>query len=151
MSVRTAGIPKSTHSDPPVHELYCRLPSGGACLNPLQGGGPSNILSPGHGSTVEPPEVAALAAEPPEVSVVSFFELSTCPVTAKKAVCELSSCPVTAKKAACELSPCPVTAKKPPVNSHPVLSRLWKPSVSSHPVLSRLEGRLRALTLSCHG
>ncbi len=54
--------------------------------------------------------VAALAAEPPEVSVVSFFELSTCPVTAKKAACELSPCPVTAKKAACELSPCPVTA-----------------------------------------
>ncbi len=81
---------------------------------------PSNIPSPGHGSTVEPPEVVALAAEPPEVSVVSSCELSSCPVTAKKAAYELSSCLVTAKKAASELSS--------------VLSRLRRPSVSSLPV-----------------
>ncbi len=143
MSVCTAGLPKSTHSAPPVHELLplsetlprvgialcciwatyttTLLPQGKAsAAGPLQAVVlasapckvvvPSNILSPGHGSTVEPPEVAALAAEPPEVSVVSVCELSSCPVTAKKAACELSSCPVMAKKAACELSSCPVTA-----------------------------------------
>ncbi len=64
------------------------------------------------GTAVEPLEVAASTAEPPEVSVVSTYQLSPCPVTAKKAVCELSPCPVTAKEAVCELSPCPVTAKK---------------------------------------
>ncbi len=64
------------------------------------------------GTAVEPLEVAASTAEPPEVSVVSTYQLSPCPVTAKKAVCELSPCPVTAKEAVCELSPCPVTAKE---------------------------------------
>ncbi len=64
------------------------------------------------GTAVEPLEVAASTAEPPEVSVVSTYQLSPCPVTAKEAVCELSPCPVTAKEAACELSPYPVTAKK---------------------------------------
>ncbi len=64
------------------------------------------------GTAVEPLEVAASTAEPPEVSVVSTYELSPCPVTARKAVCELSPCPVTAKEAVCELSPCPVTAKE---------------------------------------
>ncbi len=64
------------------------------------------------GTAVEPLEVAASTAEPPEVSVVSTYQLLPCPVTAKKAVCELSPCPVTAKEAVCELSPCPVTAKE---------------------------------------
>ncbi len=112
---------------------------------------PSNIPSPGQGSTVEPPEVVALAAEPPEVSVVSSCELSSCPVTAKKAAYELSSVlsrlrrpPVSSlpvlsrlKKAAYEL--CPVLSRLggPPVSSLPVLSRLRRPPVSSHPVLSR--------------
>ncbi len=64
------------------------------------------------GTAVEPLEVAASTAEPPEVSVVSTYQLLPCPVTAKKAVCELSPCPVTAKEAVCELSPCHVTAKK---------------------------------------
>ncbi len=64
------------------------------------------------GTAVEPLEVAASTAEPPEVSVVSTYQLSPCPVTAKEAVCELSPCPVTAKEAVRELSPCPVTAKK---------------------------------------
>ncbi len=64
------------------------------------------------GTAVEPLEVAASTEEPPEVSVVSTYQLSPCPVTAKEAVCELSPCPVTAKEAVCELSPCPVTAKK---------------------------------------
>ncbi len=62
------------------------------------------------GTAVEPLEVAASAAESPEVSVVSTYQLSPCPVMAKEAVCELSPCPVTAKEAVCELSPCPVTA-----------------------------------------
>ncbi len=43
-------------------------------------------------TTVEPPEVAATAAEPPEVSVVSTYQSSPCPVTAMEAVCESSSC-----------------------------------------------------------
>ncbi len=64
------------------------------------------------GTAVEPLEVAASTAEPPEVSVVSTYQLLPCPVTAKKAVCELSPCPVTAKEAVCKLSPCPVTAKE---------------------------------------
>ncbi len=51
------------------------------------------------GATVEPLELAASAAEPPKVSVVSTCKLSPCPVTAKEAVCELSPCPVTAKEA----------------------------------------------------
>ncbi len=160
--------PETTHSAPPVHELLplsetlsrvgialcciwaayttTGLPQGKAsAAEPLQAVVlasapckvvlPSNIPSPGHGS---PPEVVALAAEPPEVSVVSSCELSSCPVTAKKAAYELSSCPVTAKKAVCELSSCPVTAKKASVNSHPVLSRLRRPLLNSRPVLSRL-------------
>ncbi len=99
---------------------------------------PSNIPSPGQGPTVEPPEVVALAAEPPEVSVVSSCELSSCPVTAKKAASELSSCPVTAKKAVCELSPCPVTAKK-------AASEL-----SSCPVTAK-KAACELFILSCHG
>ncbi len=87
------------HGTAPGEGSYRRTsPSGGACLTSCMVVLPSNIPSPGHGSTVEPPEVVALAAEPPEVSVVSSCELSSCPVTAKKAAYELSSCPVTAKK-----------------------------------------------------
>ncbi len=143
MSVRTAGIPKSTHFDPPVPELITlseALPGWGSryvafgphtpSLNCPRGWHllqnlpkrwcspqplarwwrPAIVLSAGHVTTVEPPEVAALAVEPPEVSVVSSCELSPCPVTAGKAVCELSPSPVTAMEAVCELSPCPVTA-----------------------------------------
>ncbi len=64
------------------------------------------------GTAVEPLEVAASTAEPPEVSVVSTCQFLPCPVTAKKAICELSPCPDMAKEAVCELSPCPVTARK---------------------------------------
>ncbi len=64
------------------------------------------------GTAVEPLEVAASSAEPPEVSVVPTYQLSAYPFTAMEAICELSSCPVTAKEAGCELSPCPVTAKE---------------------------------------
>ncbi len=61
-------------------------------------------------TTVEPPEVAASAAEPPEVSVVTSYESLSCPVTAMEPVCESLSCPVTAMEAVCECSSCPVTA-----------------------------------------
>ncbi len=62
---------------------------------------PSNALSARHvtvegtvdelflysdGTTVEPPEVAASAADPLEVSVVPTYELSSCPAPAKEAV-----------------------------------------------------------------
>ncbi len=189
VSVRTAGLPKPTHSAPPVHEmlplsetlsrvgiaLCCiwatytttGLPQGKAVTaeppkaaelasTPCKVVLPSNIPSPGQGSTVEPPEVVAFAAEPPEVSVVSPCELSSCPVTAKKAASELLSCPVTAKKAVCELSPCPVTAKKAtselsscPVTAKKAVCELSpcpvtakKAASESRPVLSRLRRRL---------
>ncbi len=61
-------------------------------------------------TTVEPPEVAASAAEPPEVSVVPSYESLSCPVTAMEAICESLSCPVTAMEAIYESSSCPVTA-----------------------------------------
>ncbi len=68
------------HGTAPGEGSYRRTSqSGGACLKPLQGGVAHNIPSPGQGSTVEPPEVVAFAAEPPEVSVVSPCELSSCP------------------------------------------------------------------------
>ncbi len=86
---------------------------------------PSNALSACHiavegtvaelslysdGTTVEPPEEAASSAEPLEVSVVPTYELSSCSVPAKEAVCELSACPVTAMEVICELHVCPITA-----------------------------------------
>ncbi len=86
---------------------------------------PSNVLSACHVTfketvtelhlppdvtTVEPPEVAALAAEPPEVSVVSSSESLSCPVTAMEAVCESFSCPATATEAAYVSSSCPAMA-----------------------------------------
>ncbi len=61
-------------------------------------------------TTVEPPEVAASAAEPSEVSVVTIYESSSCPVTAMEAICESSSCPAMAMEAVCESSSCPVAA-----------------------------------------
>ncbi len=61
-------------------------------------------------TTVEPPEVAASAAEPSELSVVLNCEFPACPITAQEAFCELSPCPIIAKEAVCELSSCPVTA-----------------------------------------
>ncbi len=68
-----------------------------------------HYLSPGV-TTVEPPEVAASAAEPPEVSGVPSCESLFCPVTAMEAVNESSSCPVTTMEAVCESLSCPVTA-----------------------------------------
>ncbi len=49
-------------------------------------------------TTVEPPKVAASAAEPSEVSVVLNYELSPCPITAKEAVYELSPCPASVRR-----------------------------------------------------
>ncbi len=68
-----------------------------------------HYLSPGV-TTVEPPEVAASAAEPPEVSVVPSCESLLCPVTAMEAVCDSLSCAVTAMEAVCESLSCLVTA-----------------------------------------
>ncbi len=59
-------------------------------------------------TTVEPPEEAATAAEPPEVSVVSTCESLSCPVTAIEAACELPPCPVTAY----ELWSCPESSEE---------------------------------------
>ncbi len=50
-------------------------------------------------TTVEPPEAAASAAEPSEVSVVTIYESLSYPVTVMKAIYESSSCPVTAMEA----------------------------------------------------
>ncbi len=61
-------------------------------------------------TTVEPPEVAASAAEPSEVSVVLNYELPICPVTVRETVSELPAYPVTARGAVPESSSCPVTA-----------------------------------------
>ncbi len=118
------------------------------------------------GTAVEPLEVAASTAEPPEVSVVSTYQLLPCPVTAKKAVCELSPCPVTAKEAVCELSPCHVTAKKAvcelspcPVTAKeavcelspcPVMARKAVCELSPCPVTAK-EAVWWTLALSCHG
>ncbi len=60
-------------------------------------------------TTVEPPKVAASAAEPSEVSMVLNYELSPCPITAKEAVYELSPCPAPAMEAVYESLSCPVT------------------------------------------
>ncbi len=70
----------------------------------------SAVVETPDGTAVERLEVAASAAEPPEVSVVSTYQLSSYPVTAMEAVCESSSCPVTAMEAVCESSSCPVKA-----------------------------------------
>ena len=59
--------------------------------------------------TAKPPEVAALASEPPEEAT---FETIDCPVTAKEAIYELSVGPATGKEAICELSDCPVMVRK---------------------------------------
>ncbi len=70
----------------------------------------SAFVETSDGTAVEPLEVAASAAEPPEVSVVYTYQSSSCPVTAMEAVYESSSCPVTAMEAVYESSSCPVTA-----------------------------------------
>ncbi len=129
------------HCTAPGEGICCRTsPSGDARLSPLQGGGAQQYTLTRSCTTVEPSEVAALAAEPPEVSVVSSCELSPCPVMAMEAACELSSCHVTARKAVCELSPCPVMAMEAvcELSSCPAKSRLWRPPVIPRPALSWL-------------
>ncbi len=66
-----------------------------------------------YGTTVEPPEVVASAADSLEVSVVLTCEFSPCPVTAKEAICELSPCPVTVMEAVSELLLCSGPADGP--------------------------------------
>ncbi len=61
-------------------------------------------------TTVEPPEAAATAAEPSEVSVVSTHSLFVCTVAARRAVPELLYCPAMAMEAVCKFSSCPLVA-----------------------------------------
>ncbi len=129
MPARAAGIPKPTHSSPPIPELILLsevLPMMGIAFwcvwaaytsTELPEAAAATMMSPEVAAdAAEPPEVVALiavipevmvpAAEPPEVSVVSIYDLSACPVTAREAVCVSSSCPVTAMEAVCDLLPC---------------------------------------------
>ncbi len=73
----------------------------------------SAFVETSDGTAVEPLEVAASAAEPPEVSVVSTYQLSACSVMAIEAVCEASFCPITAMEAVCDLLPCSEPAMEP--------------------------------------
>ncbi len=100
-------------------------------------------------TTVEPPEVAASVAEPPEVSVVPSYESLSCPVTAMEAVYESLSCPVTAMEAVCESLSCPALSWLwwPSVNPRSALSRLWKPSMNPCPALLLLQRPLMNLPL----
>ncbi len=90
---------------------------------------PSNALSAHHvtvegtvdelsqypyGTTVEPPEVVASAAESLEVSVVLTCELSPCPVTAKEAVCEVFICPTSTWTLPSVPPPVPTPLHRPP-------------------------------------
>ncbi len=77
-------------------------------------------------TTVKTPEVAASAAEPSELSVVTIYESLSCSVTAMEAVNESLSCPVLSR------------LWRPYMNPRPVLSRLWRPYMNPRPVLSRL-------------
>ncbi len=118
MSVRTAGLPKPTHSAPPVHELLPlseTLSRVGIALCCIWATYTHRDCPRGKAVPAEPPQAAELASTPcmlvfasniphlvrvhrrtsrgggiscrtPEVSVVSSCELSSCPVTAKKAV-----------------------------------------------------------------
>ncbi len=67
----------------------------------------------------------ATAVEPLEVSVVSTYPLSTCPVMVKETICELSACPVTTKEVVFELSACPVLVKRavPELSARPVTAK----------------------------
>ncbi len=130
MSARAAGIPKPTHSSPPVPELTLlseALPLMGIVLCCVWAAyttielpelaastvmypevvAPSNNISllP-YEITVEPTELAASTAEPPKVSVVLNYQLLVCPVLVKETV----ACPVTARRAAPELSSSPEPA-----------------------------------------
>ncbi len=125
MSVRTAGIPKSTHSDPPVYELITlseALPRVGIALCCIWATYTTTVLPQGKASAAEPPQAVVLASapgkvvapsnilspgpgitvEPPEVAALAAEP----PEVSVVSVHKLTPCPVTAKKAACELSPC---------------------------------------------
>ncbi len=74
-----------------------------------------------------PPEIAASAAETPEVVTVFasvplktwalLYKLSACLVAVWGTVCELSDCPAMALEVTCELSACPVMATEAIVTS----------------------------------
>ncbi len=113
---------------------------------------------------IEPPEVAAHAAEPSKrggspqplcnvaapSNVLSAGHVTTVePPEVAALAAELQRCrwyppvsshpvPVTAiRRAACELSPCPVTARKAVYELTPCPARPWRPSMNSRPVLPR--------------
>ncbi len=64
-------------------------------------------------TALDPPEVAASAAEPPEGSVVSVHESLPCPVTAMEAVSELSVGHDLVIESVVEPSICPVFLNEP--------------------------------------
>ncbi len=97
-------------------------------------------------TAVEPPEVAASAAEPPEVSVVPSYESLSCPVTAMEAVCESLSCPVTAMEAVCESLSCPVTAMEAVCESSSCLLLLQRPLMNFPLLMSRPMNHCPVLT-----
>ncbi len=82
-------------------------------------------------TTVEPPKVAASAAEPSEVSVVLNYELSPCPAPAMEAVYELSPCPAPAMEAVYESLSCPVTAMEAVYESLSCPVTTIRPSVNT--------------------
>ncbi len=90
-------------------------------------------------TALEPPEVVASAAEPPEVSVVLNYELSSCPLTAMEVICESSSRPLMATEAICELSACPVAARRavPELSPCPVMAMEAICELSACPVAAR--------------
>lgn len=65
---------------------------------------------------VEPPEVVASVPEPPEVSLVSIYELSACLIMAKEAICEFLPFPLPSNESDYELLPC----------SEPVMNQPWR-------------------------
>ncbi len=90
-------------------------------------------------TALEPPEVVASAAEPPEVSVVLNYELSSCPLTAMEAICESSSRPLMAMEAICKLSSCLVAARRavPELSPCPVMAMEVICELSACPVAAR--------------
>ncbi|KAF4095123.1 hypothetical protein G5714_024201 [Onychostoma macrolepis] len=130
VSARTAGIPKPTHSSPPVPELIPLsevLPMMGIALCCVWAAYTTAALSEVATAATASPEVVAHAAEPPEAAGLTSAPcmlvalrnvLSTCCVAVEKTITKLSLCPeftaveppeVSAVSVG-ELSFCPVTA-----------------------------------------
>ncbi len=74
VSVRTAGIPRSTNLDPPVPELFTlseALPRVGIALCCIWATYATTGLSQGKASAAEPPQAAELASTPCKVALPS--------------------------------------------------------------------------------